>query len=122
MTKAKWLTPTQAVIATTRGQLLVHSFEKADNPFNQSVLYQTDNAILDVQVWRGADMKTQIFLAEDSGKVVQLDCDTLAATTVLQANEESALCISLDVILKESAVYLSVGTNSRVIVLKRELA
>lgn len=48
ITKAKWLSPTQVVVATKSGQLLVHSFEKAENPFNKSVIYQTDSAIMDI--------------------------------------------------------------------------
>ena len=48
ISKVKWLSPTQVVVATKRGQLMVHSFEKAENPFNQSFIYQTDSAIMDI--------------------------------------------------------------------------
>lgn len=48
ISRAKWLSDTQVVVATKRGQLVVHSFEKAENPFKQSVIYQTDSAIMDI--------------------------------------------------------------------------
>lgn len=71
-------------------------------------------------MWQGADKKTQIFLAEDSGKVMQLDGETLEQTQLYMANQESALCLSLDVISKQQSAYLSIGTNSKVVVLKRD--
>jgi hypothetical protein len=51
---------------------------------------------------------------------MQLDGETLEQTQLYMANQESALCLSLDVISKQQSVYLSIGTNSKVVVLKRD--
>ena len=95
-------------------------------------LYEADGAaIWDIQVLKG-----EIFAAEDSGRVVSVNSETLKVTEIYVSSSiscltllfqcalnESALCLSVDVMNKvePKAIFLSVGTNSKVTVFRKDL-
>jgi len=84
VTSVKWLSEKIIVASTTRGQVLVHEFDQSEKRvYAKKCLYEAEGAaIWDLKVWSEAPGKSHIYVAEDSGRVVVINAETLATNEV----------------------------------------
>jgi len=134
LTKAKWLTDSTILAASVDGKLYALQIKKDDQGVEflskPRLVYSTEH---EVAIWDLVTLSSgslEVWVADDSGRVTQLTLAdenslTVSKTTVVhQFVNESALCLSLDILRLPGAgetwtTVLSLGSNSCVVVLER---